>query len=287
MNDNMKQVSVLEAQVQALQAEIAALQGQQDNNINIELRGRMQDALLALSGKQRGEGSRGLEIVASLRAEVEELEEDLNRQTQINGITLTSCTTKTLQNNESGLQQYCVKGHCSQMFFQLEFQVSEVKKEQSCERTITDLNIVMDTGDLQDFSSWLSGVEENRDLLLFFRTLRRFSDRCDDRCRTFQHFQEKYPTVVSLPGGCWSEIMTLHHPQLPGCVLLVHWSVQVSKEGEVTPKIDLLPKIPQTALQLDSARTLEGAPAAFQSLLRLLGTEAALESTIMSVSTST
>lgn len=32
-------------------------------------------------------------------------------------------------------------------------------------------------------------VEENKDLLLFFRTLRTFSDRCDDRFRTFQHFQ--------------------------------------------------------------------------------------------------
>lgn len=32
-------------------------------------------------------------------------------------------------------------------------------------------------------------VEENNGLLLFFRTLRTFSDRCDDRTRTFQHFQ--------------------------------------------------------------------------------------------------
>lgn len=32
-------------------------------------------------------------------------------------------------------------------------------------------------------------VEESRNLLLLFRTLRTFSDRCDDRCRTYQHFQ--------------------------------------------------------------------------------------------------
>ncbi|TNN56767.1 Centromere protein P [Liparis tanakae] len=37
-------------------------------------------------------------------------------------------------------------------------------------------------------------VEESRDLLLLFRTLRTFSNRCDDRCRTFQHFQRYRPT---------------------------------------------------------------------------------------------
>lgn len=28
--------------------------------------------------------------------------------------------------------------------------------------------------------------------------------------------QEKYPSVVSLPGGSRSEVMTLSHPELPG-----------------------------------------------------------------------
>ncbi|MEQ2204892.1 hypothetical protein XENOCAPTIV_020495, partial [Xenoophorus captivus] len=32
-------------------------------------------------------------------------------------------------------------------------------------------------------------VEETQDLLLFFRTVRTFSERFDDRTRTFQHFQ--------------------------------------------------------------------------------------------------
>ncbi|XP_034724873.1 centromere protein P [Etheostoma cragini] len=286
--ENIEDVRVLEAQIEHLQAEVAALQRQQQDNhkdITFHLKGHMQDAMSYVCGqKQAGEKEK---VLAMLTDEVMELEEDLKRQTQINGISLNSCTTKTLQSSGRQLvQQLCVSGHCSELVFQVEFQLSEVKKGQSSERTISDLNVVMDTSDLQNFSSFLSGVEESRDLLLFFRTLRTFSDRCDDRRRTFQHFQEKYPSVVSLPGGVRSAVMTLNHPELSGCVLFVYWSVEVSREGGVTPKIELLTKIPEKALQLFPSQAVGGAAEAFQSLLRILGPEAAVESVIMAVSLS-
>ncbi|KAK9529575.1 hypothetical protein VZT92_013658 [Zoarces viviparus] len=97
---------------------------------------------------------------------------------------------------------------------------------------------------------------------------------------------EKYPSVVSLPGGCRSEVMILNHPELSGCVLFVHWSVDVSREGGVSPKMELLTKIPERALQLFPSQPVGGAAEAFQSLLRILGPEAAIESVIMAVSLS-
>ncbi|KAF1392092.1 hypothetical protein PFLUV_G00048920 [Perca fluviatilis] len=286
--ENIEDVRVLEAQIEHLQAEVAALQRQQQDNhkdITFHLRGHMQDAMSYVCGqKQAGEKEK---VLSKLTEEVEELEEDLKLQTQMNGISLNSCTTKTLQSSGRQLvQQLCVSGHCSELVFQVEFLLSEVKKSQRSERTIRDLNVVMDTSDLQNFSSFLSGVEESTDLLLFFRTLRTFSDRCDDRRRTFQHFQEKYPSVVSLPGGCRSAVMTLSHPELSGCVLFVHWSIEVSREGRVTPKIELLTKIPEKALRLFPSQAVSGAAEAFQSLLRILGPEAAVESVIMAVSLS-
>ncbi|KAM7005529.1 centromere protein P [Tautogolabrus adspersus] len=286
--ENMEEVRVLEAQIERLQAEVEELQCQQQNNnkdITLQLGGKMQDAVSYLCGQTQG----GLEekVMSRLKEEVEELEEDLKRQTQMNGICLNSCTTKILQSNGSKrVQKLCVSGQCSELVFQVEFQLTEVKEGQQSERTISDLNVVMDVSDLQNFSSFLSGVEERSDLLLFFRTLRTFSERCDDRCRTFEHFQEKYPSVVSFPGDSRSEVMALNHPELPGCVLFVHWSVEVSCEGEVTPKVGLLTKIPEEALQLSPSQSLGGAAEAFQSLLRILGPEAAVESMIRTVSLS-
>ncbi|XP_054472795.1 centromere protein P [Anoplopoma fimbria] len=286
--ENMEEVRVLEAQIELLQAEVSALlQQQQDNqkDITFNFRGQMQDAMSYMCGKRQGDEKE--KVLSRLKEEVEELEEDLKLQTQINGISLNSCTTKTLQSGGRKLvKQLCVSGHCSELVFQVEFKLSEVKEGSGSgsARTISDLNVVMDASDLQSFSSFLSGVEESRDLLLFFRTLRTFSDRCDDRRRTFQHFQEKYPSVVSLRDP---EVMTLNHPQLSGCVLFVHWSVDVSREGGVSPKIELLTKIPERALQLFPSQAVGGAAEAFQSLLRILGAEAAVESVIMAVSQDT
>ncbi|XP_029287307.1 centromere protein P isoform X2 [Cottoperca gobio] len=284
--ENIEEVKVLEAQIEHLQAEVAALQRQQQDNhkvITFNFRGQMQHAVSYMCGQRQGGGKE--EVLSKLKEEVEELEEDLKQQTQMNGISLTRCTTKTLQSSDrKQVQQFCVSGHCTELVFQVEFQLSEVKDGEASERTISDLNVVMDASDLQTFSGFLSGVEESRDLLLFFRTLRAFADRCDDRRRTFQHFQEKYPSVVSLPAGCRAEVMTLNHRELPGCVLFVHWSVEVCREGGVTPKIQLLTKIPERALQLFPSQAVGGAAEAFQSLLRILGPEAALESVIMAVS---
>uniref|UniRef100_A0A3Q3KEZ4 Centromere protein P n=1 Tax=Monopterus albus TaxID=43700 RepID=A0A3Q3KEZ4_MONAL len=234
--ENPEEVKVLEAQIECLQAESLSF-------IHLHR--------LYMCGQRQEEGEK---VLSKLMEEVEKLEEDLERQTQMNRISLKSCTTKTLQSSGSKLvQQLSVSGHCSEMAFQVEFKLSENKVIHFIRR-ITDLNVVMDASDLQTFSSFLSEVEESRDLLLFFRTLRTFSDRSDDRCRTFQHFQAKYPSVVSLPGGCRSEFL---------------WFSIIS-----------------AALQLFPSQAVGGAAESFQSLLRILGPEAALESVIRAVSLS-
>ncbi|KAM8916557.1 centromere protein P isoform 1-T2 [Spinachia spinachia] len=284
-DENTEEEVVLQAQIEHLQAEVSALRRQQKDDrkdVTFHFRGQMREAMLSVCGQRQGDEKE--KVLSRLREEVEELEEDLKLQTRMNCISLTGCTTKTLQSSGTKLvQQLCVSGHCSELLFQVEFQLTEVTEDSGCARTISELNVVIDAGEMQNFSSFLSGVEESRDLLLFFRTLRSFSDRCDDRRRTFQHFQEKYPSVVSLPAGCRSEVMHLSHPELSGCALLVHWSVHVSSEGGVSPKVELLTKIPEKALQLFPSQAVGGAAEAFQSLLRILGAEAALEAVIVAV----
>lgn len=52
-----------------------------------------------MCGGQKQEGGKE-KVLSMLKEEVEELEEDLKRQTQMNGISLNSCTTKTLQSSK-------------------------------------------------------------------------------------------------------------------------------------------------------------------------------------------
>ncbi|XP_012991746.1 centromere protein P [Esox lucius] len=287
MNNHL---GVYETHIKVLQEEIAALQCQKEKNdreLTIHIGGSMKDALLSMAGRETGAktGNSLRDIRAHLTAEIKELEEDLVRQTKMNGIVLTNCSVKTLEKNSRKMvQQYRLAGHCSLLGFQVEIEVTDVQEDAAVVTTITVLNIIMDTTECKEFGKFVSGVEENRDLLLFFRTLRRFSDRCDDRHRTFQHFQKLYPGVVSLPGGCRSEIMLIQSPKLPGCSLTLSWTIEVSSGGEVTPRLDLVSKMPEQALQFDSRMAIENAPDAFQCLLRVLGVEASIQALIQSVS---
>ncbi|XP_042074889.1 centromere protein P [Haplochromis burtoni] len=190
-DENTEEVKVLESEIERLQAEVESLQHQQqeiNKDITFHYSQQTENALVFMCG-QRQEGGKEM-VMSRLKEELEELEEDVKLQTEINGITLNSCTTKTLKNSGRKLvQQLSLSGNCSELVFQVEFQLSEIKDSERPKRTIGDLNVVLDSSDLQNFSSFLSRVEESRDLLLFFRTLRTFSDRCDDRSRTFQQFQ--------------------------------------------------------------------------------------------------
>lgn len=126
-------------------------------------------------------------------------------------------------------------------------------------------------------------MEDTKDLLLFFRTLKTFSERCEERRQTFQHFQEKYPDVVSLPEGCRSELMIIRSPQLPGISMTIFWKIDVSMEGVVKPSLELLLKMPDQAREFDTKKVMEKGSDYFQSLLRVLGVEASIEGLIRSV----
>ncbi|KAG7278242.1 hypothetical protein CRUP_012738 [Coryphaenoides rupestris] len=166
------ETAVLQAELTTLQAEVAALRTlhlQREGCMAMQFKGRMQDALLSLSGKLGAE-----ETVLRMRAEVEEMEEDVKRQTQMNGISLSSCTVKTLHKMSSGevLQKYSLAGSCLHLPFHVDFQLLEAQGD----KTITEMDIVLDTDDMH-ISSFVSRAEERCDLLQFFRMLQSFSER--------------------------------------------------------------------------------------------------------------
>ncbi|XP_061146376.1 centromere protein P [Syngnathus typhle] len=280
--ENKEEVMLLEENIQRLQVEVAQLQRQRQRRqeeLALHSSQPLRDALLLVCGHGPKEDARM--ALSSLREEVEQLEEDLQRQTKMNGISLRSCTARILQSGSTkSVQEMCVCGQCSELDFQVEFQLSEIKGGERPEKSVDSLNVVTGASDLCNFSRFLTGVEESRELLMFFRTLRTFSDRMNERRHAFRHFQAKYGQVACAAGGSNPSVLTFHHPNLPGCTFLVHWSVDVSKEGEVTPKVDLLTKIPDRALQLFPSQGVGSADEAFHSLLRLLGPEAAVEEVI-------
>uniref|UniRef100_A0AAV2MIR0 Centromere protein P n=1 Tax=Knipowitschia caucasica TaxID=637954 RepID=A0AAV2MIR0_KNICA len=192
----------LESELLSLETEVSHLHKQlldQQKIMDLDFRGNMEQALALLCARA-AVPSEFQAMVSRLQEEVLELEEDVRRQTQMNGIRVDHCTRRRIQRTQeeavaqraggsNSSHQFCVSGVCSDLSFQVEFQLSELKFGTQTKRSLSHLNIVLEDSDLQGFSSFLSRVEESQDLLLFFRTLRTFSRCCDERQRTFNHFQ--------------------------------------------------------------------------------------------------
>ncbi|XP_018600138.1 centromere protein P [Scleropages formosus] len=275
-----------EADIKSLQEEIGALQHQLENNENmvtVSHEGPMEVVLSSLRGKPGTEFGKK-DMVENLVLELERLEGHLSQQERINRIVLTDCRVKTLERNKSKfVQQHRLSGYCCHLAFQVEFELTEFQ-DPTASNSVTSLNVVVDGPELREISTFVSRVEDDKSLLLFFRTFREFSERCEHRNRTFMYFKDKYPNVVCLPEGCRADAMTIRSPKLPGCTMNVVWSIDVSKEGLVTPRLELLAKMPEQALSLDRKNVIKNAPDFFQSLLRVVGVEASIDSLIKAVS---
>ncbi|XP_017709190.1 PREDICTED: centromere protein P isoform X3 [Rhinopithecus bieti] len=219
------------------------------------------------------------------------------------------------------LQRHRLSGNCHMVTFQLEFQILEIQNKERLSSAVTDLNIIMEPTECSELSEFVSRAEERKDLFMFFRSLHFFVEWFEYRKRTFKHFKdkinvteleeiqkeevksprrlqsfqmrkrksilqsgrEKYPDAVYLLEGPSSCSMGIRSASRPGFELVIVWRIQTDEDGKVFPKLDLLTKVPQRALELDKNRAIEAAPLSFRTLLGVLGIEAALESLIKSL----
>lgn len=72
-----------------------------------------------------------------------------------------------------------------------------------------------------------------------------------------------------------------NHSDSYRCALMIHWDIEVTMEGEITPKIELVTKMPENGEMLPFHGL--STSVMFQSLLRVAGVEASIESIINTV----
>ncbi|XP_031815278.1 centromere protein P [Sarcophilus harrisii] len=208
----------------------------------------------------RGESGRALE------AQLGGLESGLSFLSEVTGIRIThySMTRAELPGGTEGAQESGPRilrkgrlaGDCRDVTFHLEFQLLETQGEENPSAAITELSIILEPLEYSELSRFVARTEEKRDLFGFFRSLHFFLEWCEYRKRTFQYFKEKHGAVVQLPGGPAGDSMGLQSLRVPGFELLVVWTVHIDEDGQVLPRLDLLTKVPEPALALDSRKVV-------------------------------
>ncbi|XP_042305583.1 centromere protein P [Sceloporus undulatus] len=282
MNNN--DLQMYEDEIQSLEEEIKTLTEEYECSHHASMAYSDEDIMNMLkSSKRKSVEKLGqYESPPDLKTQLELLESDLSFIMKLTGICFTHYSRKPVEKNGTKTtHKYRLSGNCESVPFQVEFQLfeeSQVKKNVSA--IVTDLNIIIDSEEYSDLSKLVSRVEENGNLLLFFKSLLCFSEWHGRRKCVFTNFKNKYPEVVVLPEGLSGDYMLLRNTQLPGLELMIVWKIRVDEGGNVTPVLDLLHKIP-VSVEKANKFALD-APHCFRSLLHVLGIEASIETLIKS-----
>ncbi|KAM6248214.1 centromere protein P isoform 1-T3 [Spheniscus humboldti] len=273
---------VYEDEIQSLEEEIKLLAEKYEDSQQESTFFSDEEILMSIKSFQRefqGQ-SKGHESPSDLKAQLESLETDLSFLMKFTGIQFTSHSKKTVEKTTNRtVRKHRLSGNCHSLSFQLEFQLLEMQNKETVSAVITDLSIIMESGEDSDVSKFVSSTEEHGNLLTFFRSLSSYAEWYEHRRCTFLHFKGKYPDVVTLPEGLLGDYLILRNPKLSGLELMIVWKIHLDEEGRTTPVLDLLTKVPEQVLEQKMA-TIENAPASFRSMLLLFGIETAIENLI-------
>ncbi|XP_025916945.1 centromere protein P isoform X1 [Apteryx rowi] len=273
---------VYEDEIQSLEEEIKMLAEKYEDSQQESTFFSDEEILMSMKSFQtefQGE-LKGQESPSDLKAQLESLETDLSFLMKFTGIWFTSHSKKTVEKTGSRtIQKHRLSGNCHSLPFQLEFQLLEIKSKESVSAVITDLNVIMESGEYSGVSKFVSSTEEHGNLLPFFRSLSSYAEWYEHRRCTFLHFKTRYPDIVKLPEGLLGDYIVLRNPEPSGFELMIVWKIHVDEDGRTTPVLDLLTKVPEQVLE-QNITTIENAPTCFRSMLLLFGIETAIENLI-------
>ncbi|NXG36239.1 CENPP protein, partial [Dromaius novaehollandiae] len=190
MEDSMYQV--YEDEIQSLEEEIKLLAEKYEDSQQESTFFSDEEILMSIKSFQ-GEFQRelkGYESPSDLKVQLESLETDLSFLMKFTGIRFTTHSKKTVEKTGSRtIQKHRLSGNCHSLPFQLEFQLLEIKNKESVSAVITDLNIIMESGEYSGVSKFVSSTEEHGNLLAFFRSLSSYAEWYEHRRCTFLHFK--------------------------------------------------------------------------------------------------
>ncbi|XP_040449463.1 centromere protein P [Falco naumanni] len=269
---------VYEDEIQSLEEEIKLLAEKYEDSQQESTFFSDEEILMSISSYQTE--IKGHEFPSNLKAELETLETDLSFLMKFTGIQFTNHSKKTVEKTRNRtVQKHRLSGNCHSLSFRLDFQLLEMQNKENVSVVITDLSIIMESGENSDVSKFVERAEECGNLLTFFRSFSSYAEWYEHRRCTFRHFKAKHPEIVALPEGLLGDHIVLRNPSAPGFELMIVWKIHMDEEGATTPVLDLLTKVPEKGLAQKMA-TIERAPSHFRSMLLLLGIEAAIDNLI-------
>ncbi|XP_046845982.1 centromere protein P-like isoform X1 [Xenia sp. Carnegie-2017] len=152
------------------------------------------------------------------------------------------------------IRKHQIQGACRGIEFQMKFSVEEVTQQDSqsqsasktgdaCEDNprIIYLEVGLKNEEVSSYfleyvsSYFLEYVQEEKQLQQFFVTLQCYGKWKKYRLKTFNHFRNKYPELVTYVPLQDDDVMTACNKQHPNFLINIVWKIIISRTGDVKP----------------------------------------------------
>ncbi|KAF7249707.1 Centromere protein P [Varanus komodoensis] len=186
-------LQVYEDEIQTLEEEIQILTEEWENRQHGSMAYSEGEIMKTIKSSKRKyqEVLEQCEFSPDLKTQLDLLEHDLSFMMKLTGIWFTQYSRKPVAKDQTkNIHKYRLSGNCQSVMFHLEFQlVEENQSTKNVSAVVTDLSIIIESEELSDLKKLVCRVEESGDLLLFFRSLSRFSEWCEHRKHTWTYFK--------------------------------------------------------------------------------------------------
>ncbi|KAF9352702.1 hypothetical protein BGX26_009512 [Mortierella sp. AD094] len=190
----------------------------------------------------------------------------------------------TLDPNGGG-RQYHIAGSCFQLDFDIEFTVHDPNLD------LSNVRIQIPRSASAELKQFIS------------RTLSQYAQMDYDRQVVMGNLAKRFPKLLKTnriiskpakaprqssstkdatslagvsPAGPGVQSLTFCGARKSSPELVFHWTIDVSDQGKIIPRVRLLPRMPRKWRQADEKATLDAIPTQFVRLLQLKGTEGAV-----------
>ncbi|KAG0201683.1 hypothetical protein BGX28_005566 [Mortierella sp. GBA30] len=217
----------------------------------------------------------------------------IRKQQNFTNITFASIQNHILSTSETGLKarRYHITGSCFQLEFGIQFTVYEPTLD------LSDVQVHVPRSVQPELGHFISSVQRDSLLLPFFQTLSQYAQMDYDRRSLMDTLAGRFPQLIKsghstrkflegktvLPGGPGVQSLTFSSIRRPSPELVLHWTIDVADQGQIVPKVSLVPRMPRKWRQSDEKATLDAIPTQFVRLAQLKGTEAAVASLLQCV----
>ncbi|KAF9173231.1 hypothetical protein BGX21_009697 [Mortierella sp. AD011] len=202
----------------------------------------------------------------------------------------------TLDPGGGGGRQYHIAGLCFQLDFDIEFTVHDPDLD------LSNVRIHVPRSASAELGQFISSAQSKSLLLPFFRTLSQYGQMDYDRQVVMNNLAKRFPKLLKTnrvinksvkarqslktedaaspigvsPAGPGVQSLTFCGARKSSPELVFHWTIDVSDQGKIIPRVRLLPRMPKKWRQADEKATLDAIPTQFVRLLQLKGTESAV-----------